>query len=141
MKNAPLSPSWNLSRFLIFSLTKILTFIWVDSYFSRSGILKFWNLRFWDFEIWDFDISKSEIFEIWDFEILKSEILRFWNLRLWGAFLKKPFYRKRTLGKMSVIISLKKVRFFINIGGKVLRYYFAYENITSYFFFYYLSFK
>ena len=49
--------------------------------------------------------------------------------------MKKPFYRKRTLGKMSVIISLKKVRFFINIGGKVLRYYFAYENITSYFFF------
>ena len=78
-----LSPSWNLSRFLIFSLTKILTFIWVDSYFSRSGILKFWNLRFWDFEIWDFDISKSEIFEIWDFEILKSEILRFQNLRFW----------------------------------------------------------
>ena len=117
----------------------------------------FWNLRFWDFEIWDFEISKSEIFEIlkseilrfwnlrfwdfeiWDFEILKSEILRFWNLRYWGAFLKKPFYKKRTLGKISVIISLKKVRFFINIGGKVLRYYFAYENIS--FFLYYYSFK
>ena len=50
-----------------------------------------------------------------------------------GAFSKKPFYKKRTLGKISVIISLKKVRFFINIGGKVLRYYFAY-----YFFFFYI---
>ena len=119
-----LSPSWNLSRFLIFSLTKILTFIWVDSYFSRSGILKFWNLRFWDFEIWDFDISKSEIFEIWDFEILKSEILRFWNLRFlrfwkfWDFKIMKSLYKNllsRTNTKRNWKFSQKNWKVYIKI--------------------------
>ena len=81
---------------------------------------------FENFEIWDF-------WDLKNFEISKKVwILQNTNFDL-GAFSKKPFYKKRTLGKISVIISLKKVRFFINIGGKVLRYYFAY-----YFFFFFL---
>ena len=128
--------------FKMLSFTKLKFIKIFDFFFDKNFNFHLSWLIF--FEIWDFEILKSEIlrfwnlrfwyFEIWDFEILKSEILRFWNLRLWGAFLKKPFYKKRTLGKMSVIISLKKVRFFINIGGNVLYSYILNMKILHHFF-------